>query len=116
MRPARRGDNLPPSMTRMCENVGASTSRNPNASTACAEITLLLIFSYHFSHYTLNEELAYKPVSCTDRSFFRTGSARISTETRSLMRFFVDFLGNSRTFRDSASSIRTLSNSLTPWF
>jgi hypothetical protein len=28
-RPARRADNLPPSMSRMSENVGASTSRNP---------------------------------------------------------------------------------------
>jgi hypothetical protein len=28
-RPARRADNLAPSMSRMSENVGASTSRNP---------------------------------------------------------------------------------------
>jgi hypothetical protein len=28
-RPARRADNLPPSVKRMSENVGASTSRNP---------------------------------------------------------------------------------------
>jgi hypothetical protein len=28
-RPARRADNLPPSVSRMSENVGASTSHNP---------------------------------------------------------------------------------------
>jgi hypothetical protein len=30
-RPARRADNLAPSVSRMSENVGASTSRNPMA-------------------------------------------------------------------------------------
>jgi hypothetical protein len=55
--PGRRADNLAPTMSRMSENVGASTSRNPKG------LQGLYRDNFTFTFYHIHTSLAYEKFS-----------------------------------------------------